>query len=227
MAPPFNGAPLSPQPALTLRKTTKSACSSRRRWENDRALMIFRCLGYPGSIAFAVQITLLKMACSAARTIRRQEGEGTMTTYTADISWTLASGEEFLKGRYSRGHILSFDGGTVVPASASPHVVGKWAVEAAVDPEEMLVAALSDCHMLSFLHVARLAGFTVAAYRDHAEGLMEEISPGKQAMTRVVLHPQIEWIGEVPEEAKLKHIHHEAHEVCFIANSVKTNVTVA
>jgi organic hydroperoxide reductase OsmC/OhrA len=91
----------------------------------------------------------------------------------------------------------------------------------------MLVAALSNCHMLSFLHVARLAGFTVAAYRDHAEGTMEEIAPGKQAMTKVVLHPNIVWIGEAPEEAKLDHLHHEAHEVCFIANSVKTQVTVA
>jgi organic hydroperoxide reductase OsmC/OhrA len=147
--------------------------------------------------------------------------------YTADINWKLADGEDFPKGRYSRGHTLRFDGGTVVPASASPHVVGKWAVEAAVDPEEMLVAALSNRHMLSFPHVARLAGFTVAAYRDHAEGVMEEIAPGKQAMTKVVLHPQIEWIGEAPEKAKLDHLHHEAHEVCFIANSVKTKVTVA
>ena len=150
-----------------------------------------------------------------------------MATYTADISWTLASGEDFAKGRYSRGHSLSFDGGTVVPASASPHVVGKWAVEAAVDPEEMLVAALSDCHMLSFLHVARLAGFTVAAYRDHAEGTMEEIAPGKHAITKVVLHPRIEWIDQAPEQAKLDHLHHEAHEACYIANSVKTDVTVA
>src|SRR6202051_3866349 len=150
-----------------------------------------------------------------------------MAFYTADIEWTLGTGEDFSKGRYRRGHTLSFDGGTVVPASASPHVVGKWAVEAAVDPEEMLVAALSDCHMLSFLHVARLAGFTVAAYRDHAEGGVEEIAPGKQAITKVVLHPRIEWIGEAPEMATLDHLHHEAHEVCFIANSVKTQVTVA
>src|SRR5471032_2326063 len=139
----------------------------------------------------------------------------------------METAETFLKGRYSRGHTISFDGGTVVPASASPHVVGKWAVVAAVDPEEMLVAALSNCHMLSFLHVARLAGFTVAAYHDHAEGVMEEIAPGKHAVTKVVLHPQIEWIGEAPDEAKLNHLHHEAHEVCFIANSVKTQVTVA
>jgi organic hydroperoxide reductase OsmC/OhrA len=85
----------------------------------------------------------------------------------------LKNGEDFLKGRYSRGHTVRFDGGTVIPASASPQVVGKWAVEAAVDPEEMLVAALSNCHMLSFLHVARLAGLTVGAYSDHAEGVME------------------------------------------------------
>jgi organic hydroperoxide reductase OsmC/OhrA len=159
--------------------------------------------------------------------MRHKQGEETMATYTADIVWTLATGEDFAKGRYSRGHTIHFDGGTAVPASASPHVVGKWALEAAVDPEEMLVAALSDCHMLSFLHVARMAGFTVAAYRDHAEGTMEEIAPGKQAITKVVLHPMIEWIGDAPEQVKLNHMHHEAHEVCFIANSVKTQVTVA
>ena len=150
-----------------------------------------------------------------------------MATYTADITWTVKAGEDFLSGRYSRGHTLSFDGGTIVPASASPHIVGKWAVEAAVDPEEMLVAALSNCHMLSFLHVARLAGFRVAAYRDHAEGLLEAIAPGKQAITRVVLHPQIKWTGEAPDKAKLDQMHHQAHKACFIANSVKTEVTVA
>jgi organic hydroperoxide reductase OsmC/OhrA len=150
-----------------------------------------------------------------------------MATYTADVRWTLKDGEDFLKGRYSRGHTISFDGGTVVPASASPHVVGKWAVAAAVVPVEMLVAAISNCHMLSFMLVARLAGFAVAAYSDHAEGVMEDIAPGRQAVTKVVLHPQIEWTGETPDKAKLDQMHHEAHEVCFIANSVKTDVSVA
>jgi organic hydroperoxide reductase OsmC/OhrA len=121
---------------------------------------------------------------------------------------------------------VSFDGGVTIPASASPHVVGKWAVEAAVDPEEMLVAALSNCHMLSFLHVARLADFTVAAYRDHAEGLMEEIAPGRQAVTKVALHARIEWSGAIPDRDRLAHLHHEAHEICFIANSVTTRITV-
>lgn len=150
-----------------------------------------------------------------------------MASYTAEIAWAAEDGEDFARGRYSRGHTLRFDGGTVVPASASPHVVGKWAVEAAVDPEEMLVAALSSCHMLSFLHVARLADFSVAAYRDRAEGVMEEIAPGRQAVTRVMLHPRIEWAGEAPDGARLEHLHHEAHEMCFIANSVKTEVRVA
>ena len=150
-----------------------------------------------------------------------------MATYTADVTWRLQEGEDFLKGRYSRGHTISFDGGTVVPASASPHVVGKWAVPAAVDPEEMLVAALSTCHMLTFLNVARLAGFAVTAYADHAEGVMAEIAPGRQAVTQVVLHPRIDWAGAAPDQATLDRLHHEAHEACFIANSVRTQVIVA
>lgn len=150
-----------------------------------------------------------------------------MAVYTADIVWSLKDGENFPRGHYSRGHTLSFDGGIIIPGSASPHVVGKWAVEAAVDPEELLVAALSNCHMLTFLDIARRAGFIIAAYRDHAEGVMEAISPGKYAVTKVVLHPQIEWTGTAPEQARLEALHHEAHEACFIANSVKTEVTIA
>jgi organic hydroperoxide reductase OsmC/OhrA len=150
-----------------------------------------------------------------------------MATHTAEIKWAAKErGEEFLKGRFSRAHEVSFDGGTVIPASASPHVVGKWAVEAAVDPEEMFVAALSSCHMLSFLHLARLAGFAVRAYDDHAEGVTEEIAPGRVAVTKVTLRPKIEWAGAAPKKEELDRLHHEAHEICFIANSVKTQVTV-
>jgi organic hydroperoxide reductase OsmC/OhrA len=81
--------------------------------------------------------------------------------------------------------------------------------------------------MLTFLHVARLAGFAVTAYRDQAQGVMEDIAPGKQAVTKVQLRPRIEWTGPTPDEEKLKHMHNEAHETCFIANSVRTLVTVA
>nr|QQZ50446.1 hypothetical protein JKL49_02055 [Phenylobacterium glaciei] len=93
-----------------------------------------------------------------------------MAKYVAEVLWTLKDGEDFGKGRYSRGHTITFDGGVALAASASPHVVGRWAVEAAVDPEEMLVAALSNCHMLTFLHRARLAGFLAVRYHDTAEG---------------------------------------------------------
>jgi organic hydroperoxide reductase OsmC/OhrA len=151
-----------------------------------------------------------------------------MAKYFANVAWHLEENEDFPKGRYSRGHEIAFDGGVTMPGSASPHVVGKkWAVEAAVDPEEMLVAALSSCHMLSFLHVARLAGFSVLSYRDHAEGVMEEIAPGRQAVTKVVLHPRIEWQGEAPDQAKLEAMQQEAHEVCYIANSVRKEVRIA
>jgi len=150
-----------------------------------------------------------------------------MATHTAEIKWAAKeSGEEFLKGRFSRAHDISFDGGAVVPASASPHVVGKWAVQAAVDPEEMFVAALSSCHMLSFLHLARVAGFAVKAYGDHAEGVTEQIAPGRLAVTKVKLRPKIEWAGAAPTKDQLDRLHHQAHEACFIANSVKTEVTV-
>jgi organic hydroperoxide reductase OsmC/OhrA len=149
-----------------------------------------------------------------------------MTIYTAEIKWTASESEDFLKGRFSRAHTVRFDGGTVVPGSASPHIVGKWAVEAAVDPEEMLVAALSSCHMLSFLHLGRLAGFAVATYGDRAEGVLEEIAPGRQAVTKVALRPKIEWVGAAPKKEELDRLHHEAHQICFIANSVKTQVTV-
>ena len=150
-----------------------------------------------------------------------------MASYTANLAWALGDDEDFPRGRYGRGHTLAFDGGVTVPASASPHVVGKWADAAAVDPEELLVAALSSCHMLFFLHVARDAGFVVTRYRDQAEGRMEAIAPGKQAVTRVVLHPEIEWNGSEPDGPTLERLHHQAHEVCFIANSVRTTVTVA
>jgi organic hydroperoxide reductase OsmC/OhrA len=150
-----------------------------------------------------------------------------MATHVAAIKWTAKeSGEDFLRGRFSRAHTISFDGGAEVPASASPHVVGKWAVEAAVDPEEMLVASLSSCHMLSFLHLARMAGFAVTSYEDHAEGTTEAIAPGRLAVTSVTLRPRIEWADGAPQKEELDRLHHEAHEICFIANSVKTEVTV-
>lgn len=150
-----------------------------------------------------------------------------MASYTAVVEWTLGEGEDFARGRYSRAHTLSFDGGVTVPASASPRVVPKpWSVDAAVDPEELLVAALSNCHMLTFLDLARRAGFVVAAYRDAAQGVMAKDERGRIALTQVTLRPDIRWQGPAPDAAALADLNHRAHEACFIANSVRTEIVI-
>lgn len=151
-----------------------------------------------------------------------------MAEYRATALFELdAPAEDFLKGRYSRGHTVTFGGGFELPATASHHVVGpKWAAAGAVDPEEMLVASLSTCHMLTFLHVARNAGFVVTRYRDAAVGVMEKNADGRVAVTRVTLRPEIAYDGARPTAAEAEHLHHQAHEECFIANSVKTEVVV-
>ncbi len=150
-----------------------------------------------------------------------------MSVHRAVVDWTLAEGEDFANGRYSRGHSVTFEGGHEVPGTASPLVIGKkWAVEGAVDPEQMLVGSISTCHMLTFLHVARLKGFLVTRYRDEAVGVMEKNAAGRVAVTRVTLRPEIAYEGRRPTEAEAHELHHDAHEQCFIANSVKTEVVV-
>jgi organic hydroperoxide reductase OsmC/OhrA len=131
--------------------------------------------------------------------------------------------------QYSRAHVWRFDGGAEVAASSSPHSVpAPWAVEANVDPEEAFVAALSSCHMLWFLYYAAKAGCVVDLYRDEAEGIMERNAEGRIAVTRVTLRPEIRWSGERrPDEAEIAEMHHRAHESCYIANSVRTDVVVA
>lgn len=150
-----------------------------------------------------------------------------MAMYRAQVDWTLADGDDFAAGRYSRAHTLSFDAAVTVPGSPSPHVVpAPWSVEAAVDPEEAFVASLSACHMLWFLHIARGAGLTVQSYRDAAEGVMAKNADGKLAMTKVTLKPYIVFKGNQPSAQDVDDLHHRAHEECFIANSVKTEVAV-
>jgi organic hydroperoxide reductase OsmC/OhrA len=151
-----------------------------------------------------------------------------MSTYTAIIRWKRGADDAFAQGRYSRAHEWVFDGGAVVPASASPHVVPKpYSDEAGVEPEEAFIASLSSCHMLFLLDFARRAGFVVDSYEDRAEGVMEKNSEGRIAITRVTLRPDIAWGGETqPDAAAIVDLHHRAHEACFIANSVTTKVTV-
>ncbi|MEO1077973.1 MAG: OsmC family protein [Pseudomonadota bacterium] len=150
-----------------------------------------------------------------------------MSEYQAEVSWRRGADEEFTDNNYSRGHAWSFDGGIRVPASSSPHVVPlPYSVEASVDPEEAFVASLSSCHMLFFLSIAAKHGFVVDEYNDRATGIMEKDAEGKMAMTEVILRPLVVFAEELtPSAEQLEEMHHQSHELCFIANSVKTNVS--
>lgn len=149
-----------------------------------------------------------------------------MSVYHATIRWTRGT-DEFLKQQYSRGHTWHFDEGLVVPASASPHIVRPpHAVAAAVDPEEAVVAALSGCHMLFALSLLSKHGAVVESYEDAAEGVMEKRADGKTALTRVTLRPVITVSAGAPSAELFAKIHHDAHEECYIANSVNFPVLV-
>jgi organic hydroperoxide reductase OsmC/OhrA len=148
-----------------------------------------------------------------------------MSEYTATIRWNRGEAK-FTDNRYSRAHQWEFDGGMKVPGSSSPHSVRvPFSDPAAVDPEEALVAAVSSCHLLSFLYLAAKRGLVVDSYVDHAVGVMEKNAEGKLAVTRVTLRPDIRFASPVPRE-DIEHLHHEAHEECYIAASVRTEITV-
>jgi organic hydroperoxide reductase OsmC/OhrA len=151
-----------------------------------------------------------------------------MNSYTATIIWKRGQ-QAFTDGKYSREHLISFDGGASIAGSSSPHVVRvPLSREDAADPEEMLVASLSACHMLFFLDFARRAGFTIDSYEDAAEGVMGKDERGRVAMTNVRLKPNIVWSGEKrPSAAEIDDLHHKSHEACFIANSFRGEVEVA
>lgn len=148
-----------------------------------------------------------------------------MHEYQATISWERGATDSPLH-RYSRAHTWTFDGGLTVPASASPQIVRTpYSDPAAVDPEEAFVAALSSCHMLWFLDAATQQGFYVTSYVDNAVGAMATNATGKLAMTCITLRPKATFAGEnQPTAADIDALHHAAHEECFIANSVKTEV---
>ncbi|GGC62794.1 OsmC family protein [Chelatococcus reniformis] len=148
--------------------------------------------------------------------------------YTATVRWG-RDGAVFTDGRFSRSHTWRFDGGIELAASASPHVVRlPFSREDAVDPEEAFVAALASCHMLTFLYLAAKAGVLVDDYEDDAVGIMEPNERGRLWVSRVTLRPRITFAGERrPTPAELEALHHQAHDECFIANSVKTEVVVA
>lgn len=149
-----------------------------------------------------------------------------MSEYIATVRWRRRKDEAYVDNQYSRGHEWCFDGGVTVPASSSPQVVPlPFSVEANVDPEEAFVASLSSCHMLFFLSIAAKNRFIVDEYVDEAIGLMELDANQKLSVTRVTLRPRIKFSGDKqPDRNRLIKMHHQSHEQCFIANSVKTEV---
>ncbi|MCC4855914.1 OsmC family protein [Vibrio lentus] len=151
-----------------------------------------------------------------------------MSEYSAVIRWARGDDEAFSDNQYSRGHTWEFDGGVTVPASSSPHVVPlPFSVEANVDPEEAFIAALSSCHMLTFLGIAAKQKYVIDSYVDDAVGVLEEDESGRSSVTRVTLRPDIVFLGsKIPTAKQLDKLHHLAHKNCFIANSVKTEIVV-
>ena len=148
-----------------------------------------------------------------------------MSRHFAEVSWR--SDGEYTSGRYSRRHQISFDGGAIVTGSSSPDVVpAPMSDPAGVDPEEALVASAASCHMLWFLDLARRAGLDVAAYRDRAEGEMGRNAAGRIAIVRIALRPDISFAGAAPDPEAIDRLHHEAHERCFIANSLNSEIVV-
>jgi organic hydroperoxide reductase OsmC/OhrA len=150
-----------------------------------------------------------------------------MSAHKAIIRWK-GAGPDFLTGKYSREHTWTFDGGLTVPASPSPAIVAApYSNAANVDPEEAFVAAVSSCHMLFYLMFAYQHGFQVDSYEDEAVGTMSKNERGILWISAIRLNPHIAYGGEkLPSPADEEHLHHLSHEQCFIANSIKTQVSV-
>ena len=151
-----------------------------------------------------------------------------MASYEATVRWRRRPDERFVDGHYSRAHEWQFDGGAHVHASASPHVVrAPFSDPSGVDPEEAFVAALASCHMLFFLAFAAKHGFAITAYEDNAVGVMLKTSDGREWMTKATLGPRVVFTGDKrPIAEEVDALHHQAHEACYIANSVKTEVVI-
>jgi organic hydroperoxide reductase OsmC/OhrA len=150
-----------------------------------------------------------------------------MSTFTATVLWERGDAD-FPGKRYSRRHQVSFDGGARTLWSAAPqNVPAPWSDPSGIDPEEAFVASIASCHMLWFLALAAAQGFTIDRYSDNPVGVMERNAEGRIAMTVVTLHPDVQFSGAArPDAAQLKQLHVRAHEECYLANSVRTEIRV-
>jgi organic hydroperoxide reductase OsmC/OhrA len=150
-----------------------------------------------------------------------------MNRHSATISWEKGNAR-FLDGRYNRAHTWTFDGGIVIRGSSSPASVPvPYSDPTAVDPEEAFIAALASCHMLWFLSIAAERGFCVHSYRDAADGVMGPNPHGKLYLQSVTLRPHVVFVppGAAPSDQEVRALHKKAHDECFLANSVITQLT--
>lgn len=147
-----------------------------------------------------------------------------MSHHEATVEWRRLTAD-FDSRTYDRGHWLAFPGDIRVPGTAAPANIPATAPHSAgVDPEQAFVASLSSCHMLWFLYLAAAAKLVVDHYIDRASGVLERNAEGKLAMTRVTLKPAVTFSGKQPSQEEIRALHEQAHQKCFIANSVKTEV---
>jgi organic hydroperoxide reductase OsmC/OhrA len=146
-----------------------------------------------------------------------------MSEHEARIDWQRGAAD-FAPDTYDLTHRWTFGGGVDVEASGAPEFRGRRELP---NPEEALVAALSSCHMLTFLAIAARRRLVVESYHDEAVGHLEKNEHGRLAITRATLRPRVVFGGEKqPSADEIAHLHHRAHEQCFIANSVTTDVRV-
>ena len=213
------------------KSATWRASSARITLESSQLWQVTRTLSSPLASKTSVQrsdrgridIAFASEKREGCRAIARNPYKN-MSEHKVTLKWE-RGGAEFSYQKYPRDHTWSFDGGHTMAATAAPAYLGN---PANVDPEEAFVASLASCHMLTFLSIACKQKFVLDLYEDEAVGHMEKNADGKLAITRVELRPKITWSGNRrPSTEELDKMHHAAHENCFIANSVKTNVTVA
>ena len=149
-----------------------------------------------------------------------------MSGHGATVEWTRGD-QAFVDKRYSRAHVWRFDGGAVVPGSSSPAGVPiPMSDPAGVDPEEAMIASLSSCHMLWFLAFAANAGLVVDTYVDEASGKMGKDEKDKRYLAEVTLRPFTSFTGREPDQAEIDALHHQAHDHCEMAHSVRATITV-
>lgn len=146
-----------------------------------------------------------------------------MSEHRVKLTWISAPHAQNAK-TYTRDHEASFSESTKIRASAAPDFMGNSEL---ADPEQLLVNALSSCHLLYFLAICEGSGYAVAEYHDQATGLVDKLPEGGFGVTRITLRPRATFTSDKRPDAKaLRRLHDRAHKGCFIANSIKSSVEI-